>query len=394
VPSGKPEPTTLPNPDALASEHSQRVVQSVEQLIRENGPLPLSAYLQHVLYAPGLGYYAVGNQKLGAGGDFVTAPELTDCFGLCLARQIAQILQSVGGDILEFGAGSGTLARVLMHSAELDGFSGRYLILEPSAELKLRQQKLLETALSAEKFGRCEWLSELPSEFTGVMLANEVVDAMPVEQFNIESGALRQTFVAQTANGVELISGDPEYAVTEAVEHLQYDLRRSFSDGYQSEVSLLLRPWINAVSASMKLGVLLCIDYGYSRREYYLPERQTGTLRCYYRHHTHNDVLYYPGLQDITSDVDFTLLAEAGQSVQLDLHGFTSQGQFLLGNDLLAIADLSLVDDTRERLLAAQAVRTLTMPTGMGERFKVMALSRDLDLALDGFVGADQSHRL
>lgn len=394
MPSGKPEPTALPSPDALASEHSERVVQSVEHAIRESGPLSLSDYLQHVLYAPGLGYYAVGNQKLGAGGDFVTAPELSDYFGLCLARQTGQVLHRIGGDILEFGAGSGTLARVLLNSPELDGFSGRYLILEPSAELKLRQQKLLETTLTAEKFARCLWLSELPTDFIGVMLANEVIDAMPVEQFNLHNGTLRQTFVAQTANGIELISGDPENAVTEAVEHLQYDLQRPFADGYQSEVNLLLRPWINAVSASMKLGVLLCIDYGYSRREYYLPERQTGTLRCYYRHHTHDDVLFYPGLQDITSDVDFTLLAEAGQSAQLDLHGFTTQGQFLLGNNLLSIADLSLVEDARERLLATQAVRTLTMPTGMGERFKVMALSRDLDLALDGFVGADQSHRL
>ncbi|MBX2825073.1 MAG: SAM-dependent methyltransferase [Gammaproteobacteria bacterium] len=394
MPSGSHQQSELPQPDEAARRHSEAVEHRLIECIGERGPITLAEYLQTVLYEPGLGYYAVGNQKLGAGGDFVTAPELSDHFGTALAGQVAQVLHSTGGDILEFGAGTGALARVLLGAQALADFEGQYYILEPSAELQIRQQELLDTALPTEVFARCSWLSALPESFTGVMLANEVIDAMPVERFLIEKECVQQLYVSHSTAGFELLFGDPDEAVTAAVNHLQYDLRREFSEGYQSEINLLLPAWVKSVSDCLRLGLLLCIDYGYPRREYYLPERSDGTLRCYYRHRVHDNLFLYPGLQDITSDVDFTLLAEAGQAAGLDLHGFTNQGQFLLGNKLVTHADLSSVTDTRERLLAAQSVRTLTTASGMGERFKVMALSRDLELDLDGFSALDQSHRL
>jgi len=392
--SAAPTPANrLPEPGPEARLHSQVVQRAVLQRIHEQGPLSFAQYMQFVLYAPGLGYYAAGSHKFGCDGDFVTAPELSDHFGRCVANQIHAVLSSIGGDVLELGAGSGALARVILDHLGPD-FGGQYLILEPSADLVQRQRKLLATELPEKLLLRCRWLTSLPAEFTGVILANEVIDAMPVERFVIEAGTIRQWYVDSLAGDLVARVDDADPAVRTAVQHLQQDLGVEFSAGCCSEVNLLLAPWLQALSDSLQCGLCLLIDYGYPRTEYYLAERNSGTLRCYYRHRAHDDVFWYPGLQDITSDVDFTAVVEAGTAAALELHGFTSQGQFLLGNGLVELAQDSAGMQERERLTSNQSVKALSMASGMGERFQVMGLSRSLDMPLAGFGGFDQSHRL
>ncbi|MBX2881065.1 MAG: SAM-dependent methyltransferase [Granulosicoccus sp.] len=383
-------------PDSAAQAHSVKVQEAIKQQISAVGPIPFSTFLQLVLHEPGLGYYATGSQKLGEGGDFVTAPELSPLFGQCLAVQCQEALTETGGDILEIGAGSGQLALSILTSLGASGveFAGHYLILETSADLAQRQQQLLADSLAPSVMDRCRWLTGLPSEFTGVVLANEVIDAMPIERFVIAADGVKQWFVAQKDNEllVALQPASPE--VLEAVKHLQADLPAPLPVGYCSEVNLLLQPWVRGLSDSMIRGLCLLIDYGYPRTEYYLPDRMSGTLRCYFQHRTHDNPFWYPGAQDITCDVDFTALAEAADAAGLALHGYTSQGQFLLGNGLAEQGKLSADASDGERFALARDIQTLTMASGMGERFQVMGLSRDLDASLSGFSGFDQSHRL
>lgn len=387
---------SLPQPDSAAQAHSLEVLDAVKRQILATGPLPFSAYLQLVLHEPGLGYYATGSQKLGVGGDFVTAPELSPLFGQCLAAQCQEVLAETGGDILELGAGTGQLAQTIIASLRDNesAHTGHYLILETSADLARRQQALLAETLSPEEYGRCQWLTKLPTDFTGVVLANEVIDAMPVERFVIEAAGIKQWYVDHTDVGLSAVAIAATSELQQAVEHVQSDLPHALPQGYCSEINLLLHPWLRSLSESMTRGLCLLIDYGYPRTEYYLPERISGTLRCYFQHRSHDDPFRLTGVQDITSDVDFTALAEAAHAVDLALHGYTSQGQFLLGNGLAERGDLSAVSKERERFTLASDIKTLSMASAMGERFQVMGLSRNLDIPLAGFSGFDQSHRL
>jgi SAM-dependent MidA family methyltransferase len=336
-----------------------------------------------------------GSQKFGSSGDFITAPEISPLFGLCLASQCRQVLQLTGGHILELGAGSGKLA-----AAVIEGLSDQqavlYYILEPSAELQQRQQESLSSTLSPEQFARVQWISELPNDFIGVCIANEVMDALPVELFTVHEGQAIQVCVQQGASGYEYVQRPAPSELAELIDGIENDVGVPFAAGYRSEVCKLLNPWVSALAHSLKHGALLLSDYGYPRREYYLPERLNGTLSCFYQHRTHDNPFFCPGLQDITAHVDFTRVVEAGAESGLDLLGYTSQASFLLDTGLLSISEplFDACANEQERISLARQIKTLTLPGEMGERFQFMALGKNLNTSLQGFATQDLSHRL
>ena len=341
--------------------------------------MSFARYMELVLYAPGLGYYASGARKLGAGGDFVTAPELSPLFGRTLARQVAQALQP-GDALLEFGAGSGALADVL--TLEFPGL--KYGILETSPELKQRQQ---------EKLGdRVQWLDRLPERFRGVMLANEVLDAMPVHALAwTREGVLER---GACANEGQLAWCDraADGLVLSESEKIKPELPPS--GRYESELALAARAWMRTLGQCLERGAVLVIDYGFPAREYFHPQRSMGTLACHYRHHMHGDPFYLPGLQDVTAHVDFSALARSADEAGLELLGYTSQAQFLINcgiTDLLAAEDPA---DAKRYLPAAAAVQKLLSPAEMGELFKVLAVGKGITEPLSGFSRGDRSAAL
>lgn len=387
----------LPEPTEELKKLSRQLCACIREELSETGYLPFSRYMEMALYQPGLGYYSAGLHKLGADGDFVTAPELGSLFAGCLARQVEQIGQELGRyDILELGAGSGRMAVDLLLQIAPELAPQRYFILERSADLRaVQQQKIAESV--PQWRDRVHWLNQPPTEdWQGVLLANEVIDALAVERFRLGSGQVEQM-------GIRLAADDsaerpafewayqpaPEFLAS-AVEQLQLDT----SLHYQSEIQPGLGDWLQAVSNKLQRGVALFVDYGYPRHEYYLPERNDGTLMCHYRHRAHDNVFFWPGLQDITAFIDFTALAEAGETCGLELSGYTSQTLFLLGCGLDEILSKRLQSVTDHGLALQAEAKQLTLPGMMGERFQVMALNRDLDMELRGFALGDLSYRL
>ena len=375
-------------------QHGALVLQAVRDAIeRHGGWLPFDEYLRIVLYEPGLGYYSAGSAKIGSGGDFVTAPEVSELFGRAVARQCAQLLQLAGGDVLELGAGSGALAEsVLATLQQLGRLPQHYYILEISADLRRRQQLRL-ASLPAPLRSRVRWLDALPdAPLAGVVLANEVADALPFKRFLIGADALLERGVALSAQG-QLIDADrpADAALRAEVAHIAESLGQPSSlsapwpwpAGYQSELCPMLAPWIAAIGASLSRGALLLIDYGLARHEYYHRQRFHGTLRCHFRQRAHEQPLLYPGLQDISAWVDFTRLAEAGEDAGLRLAGYCSQAAFLLANGIEA--DVAASEATLDRARLASQARALLLPGAMGETFKVMALARAVTAPLRGF---------
>jgi len=383
--------STLPALSDDERAHVARVAGHIRAFIREQGGvIGFDAYMRLALYAPGLGYYSAGATKLGAAGDFVTAPEVSSLFSRCLARQVADVLAETGGDILELGAGSGRMAAdVLTELAVLGSLPEKYYILEAGVDLAERQRARI-AQLPAELARRVTWLDAWPARpMRGVVFANEVLDAMPVERFVLHA---RPDGIAVNALGVGLageafewreISPAPETlnAIADVVEELPAPL----PDGYASELCLALQPWMAGLAAQLESGIAFLIDYGLPRAQLYHPDRSRGTLRCHFRHRAHDDPFVNVGLQDITAWVDFTRVAEAADSARLGVSGFATQAAFLLG---LGIE--SLITDVR---LASEA-RKLLMPGEMGEAFKAMALTRALDMPLSGFSVQDLRHSL
>jgi SAM-dependent MidA family methyltransferase len=357
------------------------------------GWLDFERAMDLLLYAPGLGYYTGGARKFGAGGDFTTAPELSPLFGLGLATQVAPLLQALDGDVLEIGAGSGALAATLLPELQrLDALPTRYRILELSAELRERQRERL-AALPPTLAKRVEFLIAPPAApWRGVLIANEVLDALPVQRFVWREEAIRSLGVGNDAEGA------PGWREAPAPAALAAEVARVFSDllqpadGYVSELCPRVGAWLRAVTEHMTHGVALFADYGLPRREYYHPTRSTGTLRCHYRHRAHDDPWLHPGTQDITAWVDFTRVAEAADDAGLEVLGYTSQAAFLLATGIEARVAAAEGDLARARL-ASQA-RQLLMPDEMGEVFKLMALGRGVDLPLAGFALRDLRNRL
>jgi SAM-dependent MidA family methyltransferase len=380
----------LPTADTEALAHSQRVRLALEREIREAGGwIPFSRYMELALYAPGLGYYAAGARKFGAEGDFITAPELTPLFAQALAVQVGELLARSSGGIIEVGAGTGALAAQLL--AELDATGTvlpSYSILELSAELKDRQRRTLaaRAAGAAERVG---WIDRLPASFSGVVLANEVLDVMPVQSVAWRADGLYERGVALGPDGGFCWEERPAGG-----RLLETARRLPVEAPYVSEVCLPASAWIEEWGRILERGALLLIDYGYPRREYYHPQRSSGTLRCHYRQRAHDDPFHLPGLNDITSHVDFSAIAEAGARAGLDLLGYCTQARFLMNCGILELM-LRTPPDTGVRYLklAADAQRLLS-PADMGELFKVMALGRGIDASLVGFRDGDRAHTL
>ncbi|MEJ1295902.1 MAG: SAM-dependent methyltransferase [Candidatus Sedimenticola sp. (ex Thyasira tokunagai)] len=394
---GEAAASKLPAPEGEALEHSERLTAVIRREIEAaGGRLPFDRYMELALYAPGLGYYTAGSRKFGEGGDFVTAPEISPLFAQCLARQCVPLLERLGGaDILEFGAGSGALATDLLIALEqLGSLPEHYFILELSPDLRARQQETLASR-APELLPRVEWLDGLPeSGFRGVVLANEVLDAMPVQRFRIADGEVSEQmvgweddhFVTQWAASA---SAELTGAIVPLAERLAFD-----PDDYESEINLRAASWLQALGEVISAGAVLLIDYGYPQAEYYHPQRDRGTLMCYYRHQTHPDPLILPGLQDITAHVDFTAMAEAAQKAGFSVAGYTTQTYFLMGCGLDQLVAASDPSDVATHMALVQGVKRLTLPAEMGERFKVLGLTRDLDVPLAGFAMRDMRERL
>jgi SAM-dependent MidA family methyltransferase len=367
---------TMPALDAAQRAQSaalQAVLQ--ERISARDGWIPFDEYLDLLLYAPGLGYYSAGTAKLGAAGDFTTAPELSGLFGACIARQCAPLLRS-GGDVLELGAGSGALAEVLLaRLAELGAAPDYYFILETSADLRERQQRRL-ARLPAALHSRLRWLERLPDGgLRGVILANEVADALPFHCFAVTVGGYAERGVVLDGRG-ELGWGErpAPMALRTELARLAATLAQPLLPGYRSELCLRVGPWIAGLAAALEQGWLLLFDYGLGQSELYHPQRVTGTLRCHYRHRAHEDPFLYPGLQDVTAWVDFTRLAGAAADAGLGVAGYCTQAAFLLGAGI--DKELETAGSTVERAHRASEARQLLMPGEMGESFKAMALTR------------------
>ena len=392
--------STLPLPDTDALAHSEQLAAALRDEIRaQGGAIPFSRFMELCLYTPGWGYYSAGASKFGASGDFTTAPEMGGLFAATVANALAPVFGQLGPQarMLELGGGSGAFAEaVLLRLAELQALPARYAILEPSADLRQRQRERLQQNLPAEIGGRVEWLDRpFDDDWEGVVFANEVIDALPTPRFVISKGEVYEETVALDANDQFVRATAPaDMLLSGAVRHLERYLDRPFADGYRSELLPQLPYWLQAVAGGLKRGAMLFVDYGYNRGEYYLPERDDGTVRAFYRHHVHNEVYLWPGLQDITASVDFTAMAEAGLHAGFDLAGYCSQASFLLGNGLdqvLALADERTDDVGRVQL--RDEVKKLTLPSGMGERFQVIGLQRDVDFE-PSFELGDLSWRL
>lgn len=392
--------STLPLPDTDALAHSEQLAAALRDEIRaQGGAIPFSRFMELCLYTPGWGYYSAGASKFGAGGDFTTAPEIGGLFAATVANALAPLFDQLGPQarMLELGGGTGAFAEaLLLRLAELQALPARYAILEPSADLRQRQRERLQQNLPADIGGRVEWLDRpFDDDWVGVVFANEVIDALPTPRFVISAGEVYEETVALDANDQFVRATAPaDMLLSGAVRHLERYLDKPFADGYRSELLPQLPYWLQAVAGGLKRGAMLFVDYGYNRGEYYLPERDDGTVRAFYRHHVHNEVYLWPGLQDITASVDFTALAEAGLHAGFDLAGYCSQASFLLGNGLdqvLALADERTDDVGRVQL--REEVKKLTLPSGMGERFQVIGLQRDVDFE-PSFELGDLSWRL
>jgi SAM-dependent MidA family methyltransferase len=346
-----------------------------------------------------LGYYSAGARKFGAEGDFVTAPELGGLFARCLAEATARVLRQLDGDdalFFELGGGSGAFAeRVLLRFAEIGVLPSRYAILEPSADLRERQRERLAANLPPQLFARVEWFDAPPQEaWSGVLFANEVLDALPVTRFAIREGEAMEECVALDEDGAFVREERPADALLrDALRNVERGLEEKFDEGYRSEVLPQLPFWLDAVAGTMERGALLFVDYGYPRSEYYRAERNDGTLLCHYRHRAHANPFLWPGLQDITASVDFTALAEAGTRIGFALAGYCAQAQFLIGNGLGDALDAAQMLPEIERLRIVQEAKKLTLPDAMGERFQAMGFQRGVDFE-PAFAIGDLSGRL
>ncbi len=381
---------TLPPPSPAQIELSQQLVTVIRADIEANGGwISFARYMEQALYAPGMGYYSAGSTKFGEAGDFVTAPEISPLFARTLARQAAQVLREVGGDVLELGAGTGRLAAQMLLALEHMGMLPvRYRILEVSAHLRAVQRETLKAHLPEALFRRVEWLEALPPEIDGFVFGNEVLDALPVHLLVRHEGGIQERGVVWQAERFAFQDQPLQSPVLhDGLQGL------ALPDGYVTEVCPAAVGLVASLAGILRRGVLLFVDYGFPRGEYYHPQRATGTLMCHYRQQAHDDPLVYPGLQDITAHVDFTTVAEAGAAGGLDVLGFASQAQFLINCGITELlAEVSPHDMAAYLPLATQAQKLLS-PAEMGELFKVIAMGRGV-AGLQGFVRGDKRHTL
>ncbi len=370
----------LPKPSQSEQQLSAQLRLHIQQqIIAAGGQITFADYMQAALYAPGLGYYVAGKTKFGGDGDFVTGPEISPYFSYCIAKQTQQVLAEIdNGIILEFGAGSGVMAAdILDYLQQHNSLPEQYWILEPSPDLQQLQKETITNKVP-ELLSKVSWLHQLPhKKFSGVVLANEVLDAMPVNRIEYDGEQFQQLMVDEHFQYQKADITSDE--LLQAATALPFE---NFTEGYQTEINLWLSPWLNSVADALQQGVILLIDYGYPRAEYYHSQRTMGTLLCHYRHHAHNDALANMGIQDITAHVDFTAVAEAADAARLSVLGYCHQAAFLLS---CGIQDMAV---------KSRDIQQLIMPAAMGEAFKVMALSHDVELDLMGFSMLDQRGKL
>jgi SAM-dependent MidA family methyltransferase len=380
----------LPAPSEEARAHSERLVQHICAEIDRSGDwISFARYLELALYAPGLGYYMAGARKLGADGDFVTAPEISPLFGRTLARQVAQVLRASHAEVLEVGAGSGALAAALLSELEALGtLPERYLILELSPDLRSRSRDTLAASVP-HLLERVAWLNQLPPSFRGCIIGNEVLDAMPFHVVETHAPEVLEAGVAPGEAGGFKWSHRPA-----AGELLAAARELDLPDRYTTEIGLSARGFVRSVASMLESGAALFVDYGFPRREYYHAQRARGTLMCHYRHRAHDDPFFLPGLQDITTHIDFTAMAETATGGGLSLLGYTTQAQFLINCGITNLLAGTPAEDARAYLPLARQVDKLTSPAEMGELFKVIAVGRGVSQSLLGFASGDKRHTL
>ena len=360
-----------------------------DEIARSGGWIGFDRYMQLALYAPALGYYTGGSTKLGASGDFVTAPELSRLFSQTLARQVGEILSVTGGDVLELGAGSGRMAAdVLEALAQSGSLPARYLILEVSGELAARQRQRLH-ALAPHLASRVAWIDRMPTAFRGVIVCNEVLDALPTHLIRWGEDGIRERGVAWSDDA---LAWDDRRLTEQPL--LGQARRLDPPPPYLSEIARIGPALVGTLARILECGALLVVDYGFGEREYYHPQRSQGTLMSHFRHRAHDDPFFLPGLQDITSHIDFTAVARAATGAGIELLGYTTQANFLINLGITDLMGLTSAADTAAYLpLAAQAQKLLS-PAEMGELFKVIALGRGIDRSLSGFSSGDMRRLL
>ncbi len=387
----------LPEPNEAASKHSQALQNTIRAEISvAAGWISFARYMELVLYAPGTGYYSNNIPKFGSTGDFVTAPEISSLFGRTIAQQVLQVFQYMdkgGNNILEFGAGTGKLALDLLLELErLGELPERYFILEVSAGLRRRQQELFARYLP-HLISRIEWLEYLPTTFEGLMIANEVLDAMPIHLVMWHDKTLLERGVTWSNGGFQwsdrlLVAGELFNTARKV------GCQINASNGYISEINLAANAFIKSLADILQRGAVLLIDYGFGHKEYYHPQRDKGTLVCHYRHYVHDDPFYLPGLQDITSHINFSAITEVTKGGQLELLGYTTLANFLINCGITKILEQTPVENSIDYLPLAGQLQRLVSPAEMGDLFKVIAFGRGIPQPMIGFITGDKSHLL
>ena len=379
-PLSKNDAAQLPIPDADALAHSHACAANIRADIeRNNGWISFAQFMDLALYAPGLGYYAAGARKFGAAGDFVTAPEISSLFGECIARAIAPTIAATHGDVLELGPGSGKLAcDVLLALEKLNQLPNRYLLLEVSADLRQRQTQAL-ARLPEHLSRRAVWLESLPKNFEGAIIANEVLDVLPVHLVYFLHDQIHERGVACDVEN-NFVWRD-NLVLSPALKSAASRAQAGFSNGvaptdYLTEVAPAVGGLVKSLADSLQRGTILLIDYGFRQAEFYHESRSTGTLMCHYRHYAHTDPFLYPGLQDITAHVDFSDVADAGFDAGLALINYTSQAQFLLSAGILELLAQHDANDAATFLPLTNQVQRLMSPAEMGEFFKVIGFAK------------------
>ncbi|MBI3561810.1 MAG: SAM-dependent methyltransferase [Gammaproteobacteria bacterium] len=378
-----------PAPSTAQRARSQQLQSLIRQRIKQAGGwLRFDECMQQLLYAPAVGYYTAADHIFGRGGDFITAPEIAPLFSHCLGRFCAAILPNLSdaAAICEVGGGRGQMTLHLLRSLEALGcLPRRYYISEISAALREQQRRYL-----AEQAGhlveRVQWCEGVPDGFEGIVIANELLDALPVRRFEYRADHVMEQGVVLRDDRLVLEAqacSDPR--LCERLATIQSQCHAPLSNGYVSEVNFTAEDWLGATAAGLQRGVLLLIDYGYPRGVYYHPQRHNGTLQCHYQHTVNYQPLNLPGLQDITAFVDFTALAEAGRGAGLQLAGFTTQAHFLLDLGILEMPGKYPTNDPVQQLALVNQIKRLTLPHEMGESFKVLALSKSMPQPLPGF---------
>jgi SAM-dependent MidA family methyltransferase len=374
-----------------AQNHSQQLIEFIQKNIRcAGGWISFADFMQQALYTPGLGYYAAGSQKFGKGGDFVTAPEISPLFAQTLSRQAAQVLKATQGSILELGAGTGKLAADLLSSlADLETLPDHYFIMEVSNHLQHIQRERLQSLLTDDLFRRVQWLTALPEEFTGLIFGNEVLDAIPVHLIHVTDQDISERGVVIAEQG---------FAWQDRALHNLDLLERvkalHLPNGHLTEICPASQGLIASLAVSLKQGALLMLDYGFAAREYYHPQRNQGTLMCHFQQWAHPDPFLHIGLQDITAHVDFTAIAHAGIDHGLKLAGFNSQAQFLMNCGILDVMSQISPQDVTQYAPMAAAAQKLLSPAEMGDLFKAIGFTKNINVALLGFSAGDKSHTL